>query len=443
MAELRPINSAQAQGTGSSSSGLAFPTAPANGSTLIAYISTNTVTTNRVNSISQSGASWSRIPNSVAAQTDLNMDVWQATNVSSAGTGVTVNLASSLTYNIHIMEVPGTVTASVIDGNAVKAGNATSASSPVTKSLITSTLSQQVECLIVGAVSDSTISSSVAVPTGYTQIIGSGTGTGLRMMTAYRIYADTVAAETVSVSSSGSPTLNIAGCVIGLKAAANQIALRNGNTINNTGSTSNITLTLPKTPIAGNQIVVATTSLTTAGIVTGVSATNIPFTKDVSESSVAPATTIWSGPVGASPSPTITVSGTAVEKIAAAAEFFGLLTGGLDQTQFNNGVSTSPNTGTTSATTQADELVVAGLGAAVNQTPGTGVGYTSIANVAGSASALSMAFKIVSTTGAQSMAGTLPAPLAWSGLIATYKQGASNFASNGIPDSLLLLGAGT
>lgn len=36
-----------------------------------------------------------------------------------------------------------------------------------------------------------------------------------------------------------------------------------------------------------------------------------------------------------------------------------------------------------------------------------------------------MAYKIVSATGAQSMAGSLPGPITWSGVIATYKQAAA------------------
>lgn len=422
MPQLLAFNASTTTGTGTTASGT-FGTTPVNGNTLIAILSTNTATTDRATSGTQTGASWTEIPSSSAGQTNINIEAWQASNITGAGTAISFALASSLNWRLTIFEVSG-VTTTPLDSGAVIADKNTSGSSPVTKGLTTSTLSNQVEILIFAESCSSSISSTPAIPAGYTSLVSSGGGgAGIQTAVGYRIYADTVAAESVTASAAGSPTLNLCAVLIGLKALPNQFAARNGNSQHNTGSTASITLTMPKTPIKGNTIFVVTESITVAGNVTSVSATNIPFTKDVTESAGAPGMTLWRGGVGTSPGSVITITGTAVEKIAAAQEFYGAQLNGLDKSTSNNGVSNAPSTGTTGATTSADELVIAGLGVATNQTPGTGAGYTSVFNGAGTATALSMAYKIVAATGTQSMTGGLPAPLAWAGVIGTYVQG--------------------
>ncbi len=423
MAQILAFNSKTASGIGTSAAPV-FDASPTDGNTLIAVVSTATVTTDRVTSISQTGATWTKVIGSEAAQTDINLEVWKAYNVSGAGTTVTINLASSLTYIVNIFECSGVVSASGID--VVKPGNATSASSPVTKALTTATVAQQVELLLFAEVSTSAISSTPAIPSGYTSIYASGGGSGLQMATGYRIRADTVGTEAITASASGSPTLNLIAIVFSLKAALNKLALRAGSAVSSTGSGATLTLTLAKTPLNGNTVFVGTTSLTTAGIVTNVTGTNITFTKDVQENSLAPALTIWRGGVKSGASTTITIASNSVETCACGAEYFGVMYNGIDVSATNTGNSTNPSTGTTGTTAQANELAIGVLADSIHQAPGSSTAtFTDLKDQLGAVTTgMSLVASILQSVGTTTCVGSIFGGGPWAGAIATYKEGA-------------------
>jgi hypothetical protein len=111
-------------------------------------------------------------------------------------------------------------------------------------------------------------------------------------------------------------------------------------------------------------------------------------------------------------------------------EYSGVLaSSALDQTALSSGTSTTASSGTTAATTQADEVAVVGISvansggtlsawtnsfAAVNNTSSTGGGGAS-------RNATYLASKILSATGAQTTSATVSSSLAWAGAIATFK----------------------
>jgi hypothetical protein len=130
---------------------------------------------------------------------------------------------------------------------------------------------------------------------------------------------------------------------------------------------------------------------------------------------------------------TITWTGMAVV-VAAAAEWSGLtLTTPNDRTAAASGMSTSPSSGSTATTTQANELVmgvIASLGDSASFFPGsgfTGMDSPPVGLLGGVTLTLGREYKIVAATGAYAATGTLPPNESWAAEVATYK---------GCPDGL-------
>lgn len=423
MAQITCFNSQTATGTGTTVSPV-FGTTPTSGNALVYVVTTGSSSTNTLSTLTQTGCNPARVANASQAIGSMNIEVWVAPGVSGAGTTPTFTFGSSQNYRIIMFEVSGVISTSLLVDVATGNTNS-SASSPTTAAITTATLSNKVEVLICGIVGSSSISVTAGTPTGYTAIASPVSA----FNASFRIYADTVAAESVTTSVSGSPTLGIASFVIGLRCSPNKIALRNGTTVttanvtSGTNATGTITLTMPKRPIRGNIVYVGTCNTTTIGVTTNVICTGISFTRDEIESSVAPAVTIWRGEVAAvTPSSTITVTSGAVETIAAAGEFFGLRTGPLDKHTNSSGTGTAISTGTTGTTTQADELAIAVLADTTKQNPGSS--YTLLFNgVAAVTLGMSLSYKILTATGTAVATGGQPAPVPWSGAIATYKEG--------------------
>jgi hypothetical protein len=124
-------NSATCQTAAAATSVSCTVTAPTNGNTLVAVIGTRGTTADRVSSISQTGATWTRAQQSTNAN-GVTLEVWYATNVSSAGTGVTINLAASLKAAAVVAEYSGINSASPVDVSATATGNSTTVSTGTT-----------------------------------------------------------------------------------------------------------------------------------------------------------------------------------------------------------------------------------------------------------------------------------------------------------------------
>jgi prolyl-tRNA editing enzyme YbaK/EbsC (Cys-tRNA(Pro) deacylase) len=102
---------------------------PTNGNALVAVISTRGTSGNRVSSITQSGATWTRAGQGTnTASSGSTVEIWCAPNVTNAGTTVTVNLGASLFASAAIIEYSGLAVTNPADVSAGASGNSISAS---------------------------------------------------------------------------------------------------------------------------------------------------------------------------------------------------------------------------------------------------------------------------------------------------------------------------
>src|SRR5439155_25362197 len=85
------VNSASAIGNNAASFNVTV-SAPTDGNTLVAVISTRSTNVDAVSSISQSGATWSKVA-STTGTAGVTTEIWYAPNVSGAGTTVTINVS--------------------------------------------------------------------------------------------------------------------------------------------------------------------------------------------------------------------------------------------------------------------------------------------------------------------------------------------------------------
>ena len=133
----------------------------------------------------------------------------------------------------------------------------------------------------------------------------------------------------------------------------------------------------------------------------------------------------------ASPSFTVTVSGTTSMAMTVADVAVASTTSPLDQVATSSGTSTTPATGPTPVTLQkANEIVIGDMGwnntaslSGLTFNPQTAI---NVVNPAQSSSVTSektseqMAWQVVTTTSTQSLSGTLSGSFAWTGAIATF-----------------------
>ena len=118
--------------------------APANGNTLIAVISTRGTTAGRVSSVSSGGATWSRSVQSTNAN-GVTTEIWYGAVTATGGTSVTITFVNSgwwqytpLNYFAAavVMEYSGILTTNPLDKTASSAGNN---NSPITGTTATTT----------------------------------------------------------------------------------------------------------------------------------------------------------------------------------------------------------------------------------------------------------------------------------------------------------------
>jgi len=126
---------------------------------------------------------------------------------------------------------------------------------------------------------------------------------------------------------------------------------------------------------------------------------------------------------------TVSVSGTSALAFTVL-DVTGASSSPLDRSATLAGSSTAPSTGTTTATSQANEIVIGGLGWNGTATPsGQTSGYSTTAvrqsTASGVATGEQAAWQIVSSTGTQTYAATLSSSVAWTGAIATFRVGSS------------------
>ena len=136
-----------------------MPAAPANGNTLVAVIATRGTSANRVTSISQAGATWSRATQA-ANGSGSTTEIWYAPNVSGAAAALTINQARLRSAAV-VMEYSGLTTiASPLD--QVSPGATGNSGTPSTGTTPTTTQSSEVWVGGIGLVS----SGYTLTPTG-------------------------------------------------------------------------------------------------------------------------------------------------------------------------------------------------------------------------------------------------------------------------------------
>ena len=206
-----------------------------------------------------------------------------------------------------------------------------------------------------------------------------------------------------------------------------------GFSIGNT-STSFV-VTMGAAPASGNTLVaVISTRGSTDSRVTGISQTGATWTRAAqSTNSDGSTTEIWVAAMADSAGTGVTIRTAAGRCAAVVIEYSGVLTAGSPVDQINSsdssGNSISPLTGTTAATTQADEVWIGGIGYRAS-TPTLSAILNSFAAVdsaqSGSTTSANNAKvyaleRMASATAAAGSGGTLTATVQWSGAIATFK----------------------
>lgn len=131
---------------------------------------------------------------------------------------------------------------------------------------------------------------------------------------------------------------------------------------------------------------------------------------------------------------TITITFPSTRNAAAAAySVTGIATASAVDQQASNttGSSATPSVGPTSATTQADELVIGLFGYSNSRTFTPGSGYTALATVesTGTVRGTTGEYKIVSATGTQTPDGTFSSSTSFAGLVVTFKAAAAGGGS--------------
>lgn len=199
-----------------------------------------------------------------------------------------------------------------------------------------------------------------------------------------------------------------------------------------TGTLLNVTMA--SSPIAGNALVLTymgCASGSNTPSISSISQTGVTWTYQIGKthaSYVSWRGEIWFGVVtsGANVMVNITLDKSAVNHATAdVCEYSGLLTSGfLDLTATNSSLATTtPDTGTTSTTTQAEELWVGLTGSTWTTQSSPTNGFTLLDGVTDGSVSNAYLEKIVSSTGTAN-SGTTQTSNAWLGCIATFKAGA-------------------
>jgi len=223
-----------------------------------------------------------------------------------------------------------------------------------------------------------------------------------------------------------------------------------GNARGVASSGTTVAAVMASTPISGN-ILVATVASRTSGATTTVSSiadgnAKVTWTYQIRSGAVAQdSVEIWFGVVAAGASKTQTATLAAASGngiIINVCEYSGVATTSfLDKTATNTNTSTSPDTGTTAATTQADELWIGGTEIAGNYTQSLPTnGFTLLDGAGYSGGPLCNGFleKIVSATGTANSGTTIASSVTWVGCIATFKAATAGGAAVQVKRRLLM-----
>lgn len=106
-------------GTSVTSLGITPDSSPTNGNLMVLLIAYNSATANRVSGITQTSATWSRaVQKNNTLGGAISVDIWYSENANSAGSSLTINLASSVDIAATYLEYSGVATSSSLDRTA-------------------------------------------------------------------------------------------------------------------------------------------------------------------------------------------------------------------------------------------------------------------------------------------------------------------------------------
>ena len=225
--------------------------------------------------------------------------------------------------------------------------------------------------------------------------------------------------------------ITIALCVSFNSFSQTRIQSATGNT--GTSATKSFSVNLSSTPGNYNTLIaVISTRSTLVKSITGISQTGATWVRaDYSRGTSGSTTEIWYTTVLNSAAKLITINQSAVQSAAVIVEYSGLVYGAPLDVFANNAASTGTNlsTGTTTVTTQSNELWVAGLGLRSSSYTISGItnSFISVANAASTSGTSSNNAKIyalekmVNSTSTASTSAIASNSSYWSGAIATFK----------------------
>src|SRR6266850_1251054 len=230
-------------------------------------------------------------------------------------------------------------------------------------------------------------------------------------------------------------------CLVPASEAVGAIALVKHVAANGTNTLgTSISLTVPPSRVAAGHTVIVTVAMDpAAGAVTCTDEHGNVYTKDADvtngSGTTGVRTVVFSGYIITllDDGETITVTHPSLAAIAVSAdELSGFIAPAVDRTLGATGNDTSPSSGNSTATQQADELLIGAIGveSKLNEGFTPGPGYTSLVSIASGNSfthadnvGMNAEYQIVSATGTYAAGGTIGTVREWAATIATYQEG--------------------
>ena len=224
--------------TAATAFGVNLTSTPVAGNTLVAVISTRGTAANQVSGISQTSSTWSR-----AAQTanpaGTTTEIWFAANVpATAGTTVTITLATSLYTSAVVVEYSGVLTANPLDQSAGAFGNSISASTGTTA------ITAQANELWIGGIGLNSSTFALGTPANAFTSVASAQSASSTASNNASVYAlESISGGTAAAASGGAITGVLAG----------SIAVR--GTATSASGTTSLSISKPTGVVAGDVMI--------------------------------------------------------------------------------------------------------------------------------------------------------------------------------------------
>jgi len=404
--------------------------APLNGNTLVAVISTRGTSAGRVSGISGGGVSWSRVSQSTGTA-GTTTEIWYGPNVSAGTTAITITQGSLLSAAV-VVEYGGLLTPTSFDVAGNNAGNSAAA---VTG---TSANTQQGSAeLCVGGIGlvDSTYTLS-GILNSFVPVANAAS-TSVTTNTNSVVYAleGVVTTSGAGLSSGGtvSTSSQWSGAIATFRAVPVSPVVRVQSATGNTGASAStsFSVTLGATPVTGNTLiaVISTRAVSTQNAVSTITGGGVNWSRQRAAGSVTVnSAEIWYGtPVATGTTAIIITTAASVFAAAVVMEYTGVLAGTESQADAQN-VGTALLTGGNN-TSQANELWIGGFGL-VDSTYTLSTftaGFTPVANTASASatasdnSAVYAIEKIVNATGNTQGGATLSTSSRWAACVVAFK----------------------